>query len=560
MILAPIGVSVYTRLTHFKKSIEALKKNTLASRSNLIIYSDAASTDADIDLVNQVRCYAKNISGFRTVTVIERPINYGGVKNAHQAVVQLVRIFKKAIFIEDDIETAPGFLSFMNEALTFYKDDPNVTSISGYSPPLNINDYVVNDYYVMNRFCGWGCGLYERTVDWLKKEISQTEFDALEDKSVLCEFGDDVLDMVKKEVFGELDAADVRCMYRQAIHGTATIYPRKSLVQNNGHDGSGYHCGVTKRFQHDKLWNKTQNFYFDEQLSVDTRIKQEQQEFRAFKGQYAVNRLLHNQKQSKKVALDHIATLFQKDLIGLNLEQKVVHSPLVRKVAILSTPRVGSTFLSYLLYPYFGDSIRREWLHNRYLEAFDENRKNESPVDYLRFIKKHAFSDSTFFGLHIHINQVITWQENYDINIFDYFGFDDVVYMERKDIFAQAYSLAVASESGLWGSEIINTLNLAKDFKVKVTKDALDRAYNALMREKKYFEKNIKTTDTKTIEYETLVENSAQVIESVFEVECGISREENIQQNLIESPERSISIICEENKKQLKTYFKMKYL
>ena len=101
-MLAPVGISVYTRLAHFKMAIEALQRNTLAPRTNLIIYSDAASKDEDIPLVDDVRRYAKSIDGFRTVTLIERAHNYGGVKNAHKAVLQLVQIFKQAIFIEDD--------------------------------------------------------------------------------------------------------------------------------------------------------------------------------------------------------------------------------------------------------------------------------------------------------------------------------------------------------------------------------------------------------------------------------------------------------------------------
>jgi LPS sulfotransferase NodH len=560
VILAPVGVSVYTRLAHFKKTIEALKKNTLASHTNLIVYSDAANVEKDIDSVNKVRCYSQTISGFRTVTIIERPNNYGGVKNAHQAVIQLVRIFKQAIFIEDDIETAPGFLAYMNEALEFYKDDPNVTSISGYSPPLNISEYVANDYYVMNRFCGWGCGVYERTVDLLRKKISQVEFDSLEDKSVLCEFGDDVLKMVEREVTGELDAADVRCMYRQAIHETATIYPRLSLVQNNGHDGSGYHCGITKRFQHSELWGKTEGFDFSDNLSIDPRIKSEQQYFRAFKGNYAVKRVLNNQQQSKKVALSYIDNLFKKDLSRFNIKDNTLPHSHSRKVAILSTPRVGSTYLSYLLYPYFGESIRREWLHNRYAEIYIANKQGENPLNYLQFIQNNAFSDSEFFGLHLHINQVIAWQEKYGINIFEYYGFDHVVYMERKDIFAQSYSLAVASESGLWGSEIINALNFASGFKVEVTEDAFDKAYKMLIREREYFDQNIKTVDTKVIQYEDLVLNPDKMIKRIFEDEYKLSKGSDVIQGNIEVPEKSVSIICEENKKELESYFQAKYM
>lgn len=115
------------------------------------------------------------------------------MRNAHEGLKQLIRLFKVAIYVEDDIEVAPGFLTFMNQALQFYKDNSSVISISGYSPPLQISGVVKKDYYTMNRFCGWGCGVYERTMEWLATKITKQEFDNVEDKQSFCEFGDDVL-------------------------------------------------------------------------------------------------------------------------------------------------------------------------------------------------------------------------------------------------------------------------------------------------------------------------------------------------------------------------------
>jgi LPS sulfotransferase NodH len=552
MILAPLGVSVYTRITHFKVTIEALQKNTLACHTNLIIYSDAASNEADVDLVSKVRLYAKSIQGFRTVTVIERPHNLGGVDNALQAVSQLVRIFKKTIFVEDDIETAPGFLAFMNSALDFYYDTPSVTSISGYSPPLNIAGHIDSDFYVMNRFCGWGSGLYERTVELLNKEISQADFDSLEDENLLCEFGDDVLNMVKKEIEGSLDAGDVRCMFWQTVYNTSTIYPRFSLVQNNGHDGTGYHCGITKRFNHDSLWGKTDNFVFIPHPIVNDYVKKEQQDFRAFRGDYNIHRPIYNQTQCKEIALNYISDVFNKDISNLIVSGHG-NKPKSIKVAILSTPRVGSTLLSYLLNPYFGESIRREWLHKKFVEAFDEKKQKDSIIAYLDFLKNEAFSDCNALGLHFHVNQVITWKQDFGIDIFHYFDFDQVIYMERKDMFAQSFSLAVATESGLWGSEIINALNIAPNFKVQVSEKAFNQAYKTLSQEKEYYEKHLKHFITHNIEYEDLMQDLQKNIVNIFEIKLKLTPQVSNPDMI--NPEKCVSIVCNENREELKCVY-----
>ena len=70
--VAPIGISVYTRIDHFRRCIEALKNNTLARESELFIYSDAPSNVNDACLVGEVRKYAHSIRGFKSVRVIER--------------------------------------------------------------------------------------------------------------------------------------------------------------------------------------------------------------------------------------------------------------------------------------------------------------------------------------------------------------------------------------------------------------------------------------------------------------------------------------------------------
>ena len=59
--LAPIVVSVYTRLDHFKKCILALQENEMSCESDLFIYSDAASSSIDIEGVDKVRNFSQNI-------------------------------------------------------------------------------------------------------------------------------------------------------------------------------------------------------------------------------------------------------------------------------------------------------------------------------------------------------------------------------------------------------------------------------------------------------------------------------------------------------------------
>ena len=62
--LAPIILFTYNRVNTLKVTIESLKKNQLASKSNIYIYSDSYKSNIDKKKVLRVRKYLKEIAGF----------------------------------------------------------------------------------------------------------------------------------------------------------------------------------------------------------------------------------------------------------------------------------------------------------------------------------------------------------------------------------------------------------------------------------------------------------------------------------------------------------------
>ncbi len=118
--LAPIGLSVYVRLEHIKKTVSALQRNRLADQSQLYVFSDAPQP-GDEKKVAEVRRFLKTISGFKMINIVERKEN-GRVANTRGGLRYLLDHFGKAILLEEDVVTAPGFLTFMNEGLEIYRD------------------------------------------------------------------------------------------------------------------------------------------------------------------------------------------------------------------------------------------------------------------------------------------------------------------------------------------------------------------------------------------------------------------------------------------------------
>jgi GT2 family glycosyltransferase len=75
---APVVLFTYNRPWHTQQTINTLVKNEYASDSDLIIYSDAHRDEQNRKRVEDTRKYLKTISGFKSITVIEREENMGG--------------------------------------------------------------------------------------------------------------------------------------------------------------------------------------------------------------------------------------------------------------------------------------------------------------------------------------------------------------------------------------------------------------------------------------------------------------------------------------------------
>ncbi|HQM86111.1 MAG TPA: glycosyltransferase, partial [bacterium] len=92
MNLSPIILFVYNRPWHTEQTLEALKKNELADKSELFIFSDGSKVEND-ENVKKVREYIKSIEGFKSITIIERDKNLGLANSVIAGVTEIVNKF-----------------------------------------------------------------------------------------------------------------------------------------------------------------------------------------------------------------------------------------------------------------------------------------------------------------------------------------------------------------------------------------------------------------------------------------------------------------------------------
>lgn len=159
--LAPVAIFVYNRLTNTRGVIEALQKNYLAKDTDVFVFSDGPNilkNPANKKRVSDVRQYLKEVKGFKSLTVIERPENFYIEKNITEGVTEIINKYGKIIVLEDDGVSAPDFLNFMNKALDFYEDEEKVMHIATFTfiklPGVNNKTFFTT--YSENTGGGWG--------------------------------------------------------------------------------------------------------------------------------------------------------------------------------------------------------------------------------------------------------------------------------------------------------------------------------------------------------------------------------------------------------------------
>jgi hypothetical protein len=242
--LAPVCLFAYKRKDLVKQTIEALQLNYLSKNTELIVFCDGARDKRDERAVQDVRLYLSNISGFRSVKLIERDCNYGLSKNIIDGVSRVLKNHNKVIVLEDDMETSSYFLKYMNDALNTYSNDVNVSCIHGYVyPGINFE----KPFFLKGADC-WGWATWKRSWDTFEQNASNL-FRELKQKNLFYDFDYDgsypYSKMLKHNLSGLNDSWAVRWYASCYLNDSLTLYPNKSLVRNIGHDNSGTHCSET---------------------------------------------------------------------------------------------------------------------------------------------------------------------------------------------------------------------------------------------------------------------------------------------------------------------------
>ena len=249
-VLAPILIFVYNRPTHTRRMLDALEKAQLANQSEIFIFSDGAKSAADIKTVNKVRSIICEPRDFKKINIIEREKNYGLANNIIAAVTDIVKEYGKVIVLEDDLEIAEVGLQYFNDALNLYRNEDKVMEISGYMYPAEGVETLPESFFfrVAN---SWGWATWDRAWNTFEKDIDKltANFTKEDIKNFSIDHSENFWKQVQQFKAGKINSWAIRWYLSIFNQQGLVLYPKQSMIQNIGTDGSGTHSDADLAYQ-----------------------------------------------------------------------------------------------------------------------------------------------------------------------------------------------------------------------------------------------------------------------------------------------------------------------
>lgn len=257
MKIAPILVTVYNREEHFKKCIESMMHCDLAKESHLFVAIDFPHKDSDSPAHKEIVKYSKNITGFKDISLLIRPENYGTNKNGDLARDEIFNIYDRLIMSEDDNIFSKNFLYTINKCLEIYNERKDIFSVSGWNMPFKIPKNYSDELYLWQGFSAWGVGIWrekwkqmnyslDKVQYWLNNKVHIEKLNNVSQHYYYA-----LLDMKKSN---SINGDGYICNYL-IENNMYTIYPSKSLTRNIGHDGLGNNKYLNAKINNQKISN-----------------------------------------------------------------------------------------------------------------------------------------------------------------------------------------------------------------------------------------------------------------------------------------------------------------
>ena len=278
IVKTAVLVPTLCRNIHLEKCLESLKKNPWAKYVDVYVGVDYPTKDSHWPGYREIlKLMERDYSAFRNFHLYIRPENYGADKNMEALYQEAIKDHEQFIFMEDDTQFSENYLEYMLKALDFFRNDPDVISISGYSYPVKFE--TDNDGNVITQnaiFNMWGAGFWKSKYEVCRKEI-EDDVCLVRDFSynlrhysfsryrkadyINCVAGVDPEDKdIRKMCYMFTNMTDIAMGVYMQVRGKYQAMPVITKVRNNGFDGTGIYCQAIKKHRRGKITSDTYDY------------------------------------------------------------------------------------------------------------------------------------------------------------------------------------------------------------------------------------------------------------------------------------------------------------
>tara|TARA_B110000503_G_scaffold141752_1_gene236231 strand:+ start:3899 stop:4819 length:921 start_codon:yes stop_codon:yes gene_type:complete len=255
--MSPVAIFTYNRPDHLRQCIKSLKKNLLFKKTKFFIFQDGLkSYDGSISAKYEV-LFSELPGNFK---IIKRKKNYGLKRNIISGVSQILSRYKTAIICEDDLVFHKDFIYYMNSMLKKYDKHKNISSISGFSYAFKNQISHFPNEYLLSLTSSWGWATWG--VYWnkfRKSNLSLKKKELFKNRKMQYNFDYDGSQShtlwLKKNSLNKISSWNIEWEFFNFANSYLTLYPKRTLVENTGFDGSGTHCLKTS-YQFQNISNK----------------------------------------------------------------------------------------------------------------------------------------------------------------------------------------------------------------------------------------------------------------------------------------------------------------
>ena len=239
---APIAFFVYNRPDHARRTLKSLQQCQEFAKSPLLVFSDGAKSDNDVEAVKQVRRVVQGLCG-ENAEIVAADRNQGLADSVINGVTTVCREYGCAIVVEDDLLVSPYFLRYMNDGLRRYQQEETVMQISGHMFPVGTYRDRRQALF-LPMISSWGWATWQRAWQLFDSKAKGWE-EMATDKDLRNRFNIDgafnFYRMLERQMKGIGSSWAIRWYWSVFNHGGLALFPPRAMVENIGFDGSGTH-------------------------------------------------------------------------------------------------------------------------------------------------------------------------------------------------------------------------------------------------------------------------------------------------------------------------------